>query len=410
MDPFIEEHSKCLLEKEWLVKIDSEKSIPYLFKFHHSTADLSSCLLVTDTKTVWAEVLTPKRFAQRWRDANRDSELVCDDPDEEHDWRAYNLDRLSKLHTLVNFADATFTIVESQNADLSVELDCEHFKWRWESYYVGPRTSADVLSKHLIMPLISTMHMAFNSADPVSELSSDDLQKAVDKTGRTARRTVDTHVKNALSSPRVATALQRMTALFNFIPSLPTVSTSAEQIDISTPFQTTNKPKSMDIDSPPQTKAKTSSLRVNLRDSHDPTSASTPAPAQSQDAAKAAQESETESESDEGVVLRAAGKSHAASAVPGDSEPRTSSQARQSRSPAHSQSPAKALASSSDEESLPHRPKKKAKAKTTRDSDASSESESSEEERRKRSAKIVSGGKTQRGGARQPIKRGGRRF
>lgn len=38
--------------------------------------------------------------------------------------------------------------------------------------------------------------------------------------GRTARRTVDTHIRNAMSKPLVATALRRMTAMFNFIPDL----------------------------------------------------------------------------------------------------------------------------------------------------------------------------------------------
>ena len=41
--------------------------------------------------------------------------------------------------------------------------------------------------------------------------------QAIDKIARTARRTVDTHVKNALSKPRLATTIRRITAVFNFI-------------------------------------------------------------------------------------------------------------------------------------------------------------------------------------------------
>lgn len=44
--------------------------------------------------------------------------------------------------------------------------------------------------------------------------------QAVDKIGRTARRTVDTHVRHAVSRPRAATTLRRMTAMFNFTPDL----------------------------------------------------------------------------------------------------------------------------------------------------------------------------------------------
>ena len=39
------------------------------------------------------------------------------------------------------------------------------------------KVSADVLSQQLIMPLISVTHLAFTSADPVSELSQTDLEK-----------------------------------------------------------------------------------------------------------------------------------------------------------------------------------------------------------------------------------------
>ena len=37
--------------------------------------------------------------------------------------------------------------------------------------------SADVLSKHLILPLISMSHLAFSSADPLGTTSETDLEK-----------------------------------------------------------------------------------------------------------------------------------------------------------------------------------------------------------------------------------------
>lgn len=139
--------------------------------------------------------------------------------------------------------------------DLAFELGSDSFKWRWETYSLGPKVSAEVLSKQLIMPLISVSHLAFSSADPVSELSDTNLQmvmffhlimpnnciidappcsyyglgslwspidalKAIDKAGRTGRRAVDTHVKHALSRPRLATTMRRMSAVFNFLTDL----------------------------------------------------------------------------------------------------------------------------------------------------------------------------------------------
>ena len=113
-------------------------------------------------------------------------------------------------------------------------MECDAFKWRWETIFVGYKVSADVLSKHLIMPLICVNHLSFSSTDVVGDLSPSDLEKVtsfksfvsqyrfhdhsqtVDKVARTARRTLDTHVKNALSKPRLATTMRRITAVFNF--------------------------------------------------------------------------------------------------------------------------------------------------------------------------------------------------
>jgi hypothetical protein len=42
--------------------------------------------------------------------------------------------------------------------------------------------------------------------------------QAIDKLSRTARRTIDTHVKNVFSKPRLSTSIRRMSAMFNFAP------------------------------------------------------------------------------------------------------------------------------------------------------------------------------------------------
>ena len=55
-------------------------------------------------------------------------------------------------------------------------MDFDEFKWRWETYLVGPKTSANVISQHLVMPLLSLTHLAFASADPLSELPDTDLE------------------------------------------------------------------------------------------------------------------------------------------------------------------------------------------------------------------------------------------
>ncbi|KLO13470.1 hypothetical protein SCHPADRAFT_363776 [Schizopora paradoxa] len=213
MDDFTEDHSKLLLPREWLVKVDVTTSTPYLFKFAHSADQSGCCILISDTKKVWTEVLPRKHFSRRWKKCNPNI------PVPEEDNLASKI--LCSIHSASGLSDASFDIIDSPIADLSFELEFEGFKWRWDTFLLGPRTSSDIISKHLIMPLITMAHVAFYSADPVSELCEEDLEKVVDKIGRAARRSVDTHVKHTIAKPRIATSLQRVSALLGLVPDLP---------------------------------------------------------------------------------------------------------------------------------------------------------------------------------------------
>lgn len=62
--------------------------------------------------------------------------------------------------------------VFSGTKSTSAEFSCQR---QWLTFL--SKVSADVLSQQLIMPLISVTHLAFTSADPVSELSQTDLEK-----------------------------------------------------------------------------------------------------------------------------------------------------------------------------------------------------------------------------------------
>ncbi|KAF9236742.1 hypothetical protein BU15DRAFT_89028 [Melanogaster broomeanus] len=217
MEQFNEEYSQLLLPKEWLVKVNGQTSTPYLIKFYSSSVDLTCCIMITDTKSTWTEVLSSQQFARRWRECNRRINSPSLDDDEEEAWRTRHLDLLSRAHTLGGMAELSFEVVESKIGDFAFEVECKAFKWRWETIFVGYKISAEILSKHLIMPLISVSHLAFSSSDVVGDLSSSNLEKATDKVARTARRTLDMHVKNALSRPRLVTTIRRMTAIFNFI-------------------------------------------------------------------------------------------------------------------------------------------------------------------------------------------------
>jgi hypothetical protein len=61
--------------------------------------------------------------------------------------------------------------------DLAIHLHGDSFQWRWETFSIGPKQSADVLSKHLMIPLLSTAYLASILPAAISEISDSDLEK-----------------------------------------------------------------------------------------------------------------------------------------------------------------------------------------------------------------------------------------
>lgn len=62
---------------------------------------------------------------------------------------------------------------------MAFELGYEDFKWRWEPNFLGYQMSADIMSRQLIVPLISTNHLAFSASEPVGGMSDQDLEKVI---------------------------------------------------------------------------------------------------------------------------------------------------------------------------------------------------------------------------------------
>jgi hypothetical protein len=205
--------------------------------------------------------LTSNQLARRWRECRPlDSKSNLTSREGEL-WRRDILKCLSAAHTVGNFADMSFEVVKSlysvsrfefcyptppegcTNAplfrpkDFAFELRLDDFVFRWETNTTGHRISAEVISRQIIMPLMSTAHLAFSSPNSVGVMSESELEtvsqeeplvyalmircglrlKAVDKLGRAARRTPGLHARNAISRPRLATSIRRMTAMLNFL-------------------------------------------------------------------------------------------------------------------------------------------------------------------------------------------------
>ncbi|KAF9069230.1 hypothetical protein BDP27DRAFT_1363529 [Rhodocollybia butyracea] len=339
--------------------------------------------MVTDTKSVWAEDPFVATSAE--------------EEEAEEEWRLSIIENLAKIHSPGGMESvSSFEIQQSRYSDFAFGIDCDIFKWTWETCFIGHKNSAEIISKHLVLPLISLNHLSFTVGNSVAEMSDSDLEKAIDKLGRGARRSIDTHIKNAVSKPRVTTSIRRTTAMFNSVPDLP-------------PISSDNVSPQLRISSPPRLKASLAEKPPKIR------SLSPSSPGPSTNPSKILVDSATES--DEGDLHKKLSLPPPVADLPG--KPLTPP--LREESPAHvtsfshlppkSQSPAppvqpksRSTALASESDSSPPRPASKKKKVE------SSSSEDSEEERRKRVAKLKSGGAGGRGGVRQPRQRGGKRF
>ncbi|KAF9048705.1 hypothetical protein BJ165DRAFT_1526130 [Panaeolus papilionaceus] len=399
MEEFTEEHAKKLLSKEWLAKSDTELSKPYLMKYGYSSSDTSCFMMITDTKSVWGEALNSTQLARRWRKCNPDSPQQHNNDTAEEIWREQILDLLLKIHTIGAITDASFESVQTNYSDSAFEIECGTFKWRWETCFLGHTRSADIISQHLIFPLISLSHLTFSSAEAVGEVAESEVEKSIDKLARTSRRTVDVHIKNAMSKPRLATSIRRMTAMFNFVSDLPPVISTAEKADLQIEYSL-----SEEVDGPASKSLAIPSVEPSREPLPVPKIAS-PSQSKHTPAVTAnASGSETESESEVDAPSAVQPGTKQPSAGPSSTPPdiAKSNNNYQESKPA---SRAKIVQSSDSDES-PHRPAKKAKSKAL----SSSDDESGQSTKRSVSVKSGTTSNSRKPGVRQPVKRGGKRF
>ncbi|RPD61097.1 hypothetical protein L227DRAFT_75750 [Lentinus tigrinus ALCF2SS1-6] len=365
-------------------------------------------------------MLTSNQIARRWRDCNPQNSESFAEEDEEEAWRIKCLEFLTSAHSIGGLAELSFELVKSNFSDFAFMLGGESFRWRWETFNLGPRMSADVLSKHLILPLISMAHLAFSSADLLGATSETDLEKSVDKVGRTARRTLDTHVRNALSKPVLATTLRRITAMFNFVPDLPRVVADSKVPDLTPPSPpavsrarvATPPRKAAPVQSSsPEWPSPTHGFRAeSSTEAKRANQAKPPSRVPSKPPPSAADDSVTEEEPEEDDHAAPTGKGKAVPQSGRSTNSRDGSPVRSvpSKRATPDQSPPPKSRGSRKEPSPPasSSPPLPKKAKKAQVSD-SSEDDDSEEERKKRLARLK-GASTR--GAKQPVKRGGRRF
>lgn len=352
--------------------------VPYLFKVAASLDNLTCCMIISDTKRVWAEVLDGKQVLRRWRALNPNLPSSSDDSASgAKEAQRSALAAIGAIHTLRNMSIATFSTVQSLHADLACEVGCEDYTWQWHANALGYRLSSELLSKHLILPLISFSHVAFTAPQPLQQMPADELEKLIDKTGRVYRRSVDAQVKKVLAEPKLGTALSRIDAIFGMQPDPPAIKIDIDDTGPEVPEPQAAVKAAATFQQSPKLKPQKKPAQVSSSPPARPSiPAKPPAPASS----------ETETESEDGSPAKPPPASKAG--APADDAMDTSD----AEPPKPAAKTKKNTVPESDTDSSPVA--KKAKPSTDSDSDSSP----------------VRRPAARGGGVRQPIKRGGRRF
>ncbi|KAF8608308.1 hypothetical protein BDV93DRAFT_552147 [Ceratobasidium sp. AG-I] len=217
----------------WLARVDSESKTAYLFKFCAVPEDMTCWILVTDTRRVWAEgssaaiVLATQQHSQylpvlQGRHISRRASQVLDEPEhvyrtekQEQRFRRSQLDLVNAAHDLSKIDDMEIEVQSAGQpyADLCMKITTPTLTWRWDAFALRPSRGAEILSEHLFLPMISLTSVAFGVPEAPKEMPGSDLEKYLDKTGKTARITPHTHVRALFNKPYVACGLARITQI-----------------------------------------------------------------------------------------------------------------------------------------------------------------------------------------------------
>ena len=80
------------------------------------------------------------------------------------------MDALNSIHTIGGLEECSFESVNSSYSDMAFDIeytdnDGQVLKWRWETNFEGYKFSSQLLSQHLILPLLTLSHMSQSNED-----------------------------------------------------------------------------------------------------------------------------------------------------------------------------------------------------------------------------------------------------
>ncbi|QRV98105.1 Cellulase (glycosyl hydrolase family 5 protein) [Ceratobasidium sp. AG-Ba] len=133
---------------------------------------------------------------------------------QERRFRRLWLDSLHLAHHLTKVEDFEVEVEEGGlQSDLSVKIITPDLTWCWHGFALRPSHAADVLSAHLVRPMMTVMSVALAASEAPRDMEPEDIEKQIDKTGKTARATQHTHIRALFVKPFVACGLTRITQI-----------------------------------------------------------------------------------------------------------------------------------------------------------------------------------------------------
>ncbi|KAG8704124.1 hypothetical protein FRC11_010190 [Ceratobasidium sp. 423] len=186
----------------WLPGVHPESKMGFLMKFYADTEKEECYILVTDTEKVWAEAVQGRHISHR-----SPPPPFPRTEKQERRFRREILQLVHAAHQLCRIGEMEIVAEEGGKcADLSLTITTPDLNWEWRTFALRPSHASQVLSKHLILPMLS--HMSIMSSFAAFDLEA--FTKQLDKTSKTARITMHTHLRAVFSKPIVASGLVRI--------------------------------------------------------------------------------------------------------------------------------------------------------------------------------------------------------
>ncbi|KAF8740294.1 hypothetical protein RHS02_04485, partial [Rhizoctonia solani] len=228
LSPTVQDQLARLRRCPWLPITDSDSKTCFLMKFCADPEKEECYILVTDTVKVWAEAVQGRHISHRIPPTD-----YLRTEKQERRFRRHMLQLLHSAHQLCRLSDMQIVVEHGGKcADIALTVTTPSLNWQWRAFALHWSHAAQILSKQLIMPTITSMSVltligSTRGARPPPFLQTYTLEfqltppplrhQQLDKTAKTARITSHTHVRAVFYKPLVACGLVRVSQIWDHV-------------------------------------------------------------------------------------------------------------------------------------------------------------------------------------------------